>query len=83
MFKVHPIRLPEFSSTSTPVSRKGTVEQPKRKNQFKLRTNQRKTGNVLIIRSSITKDIKIKTLKDNVTININRGGTNYVSQEKC
>ena len=55
----------------------------KRKNQLKLRNNKKKTGNVLIIRSSITKDINTKTLKDNVTVNTNRGGTNYVSQEKC
>jgi hypothetical protein len=45
-------------STSTPVSRKSTVEQlkPKQKNQLKLRNNQKKTGNVLIIGSSITRD---------------------------
>jgi hypothetical protein len=35
-----------ISSTSTPVSRKSTVEQlkPKQKNQLKLRNNQKKTG---------------------------------------
>ena len=61
----------------TPVSRKSTVEQlkPKQKNQLKLRNNQTKTGNVLIIGSSITKDINTKTLKENVTVNTNRGGT--------
>ena len=66
-----------ISSTSTPVSRKSTVEQlkPKQKNQLKLRNNQKKTGNVLIIGSSITKDINTKTLKENATVNTNRGGT--------
>ena len=66
-----------ISSTSTPVSRKRTVEQlkPKQKNQLKLRNNQKKTGNVLIIGSSITRDINTKTLKENVTVNTNRGGT--------
>jgi hypothetical protein len=66
-----------ISSTSTPVSRKSTVEQlkPKQKNQLKLRNNQKKTGNVLNIGSSITKDINTKTLKENVTVNTNRGDT--------
>jgi hypothetical protein len=55
---------------------KSTVEQlkPKQKNQLKLRNNQKKTGNVLIIGSSITKDINTKTLKENVTVNTNRNG---------
>ena len=66
-----------ISSTSTPVSRKSTVEhlKPKQKNQLKLRDNQKKTGNVLNIGSSITKDINTQTLKENVTVNTNRGGT--------
>jgi hypothetical protein len=33
---------------------------------------QKKTGNVLIIGSSITKDINTKTLKENVTVNTKR-----------
>jgi hypothetical protein len=53
-----------ISSTSTPVSRKSTVEQikPKQKNQLKLRDNQKKTGNVLNIGNSITKDINRASL---------------------
>ena len=37
---------------------------------LKLRNNQKKTGNVLIFGSSITRDINTKTLKKNVTVNI-------------
>jgi predicted 3-demethylubiquinone-9 3-methyltransferase (glyoxalase superfamily) len=37
---------------------------PKQKNQLKLRNNQKKTGNVLNIGSSITKDINTQTFVD-------------------
>lgn len=68
-----------ISNTSTPINVKRIPREKREKTPPKkklpLRKDQKESGNILIIGSSITKRIKTRFLRSNVSVKTNRGAT--------